>query len=288
MGVYNENTDIQYCTECGAANKKSAIYCTECEKKIKSRHLPFSDFLTGHIKSDVKDGVTTSLFSLLKKAIVSHLYGTVLTLSVIATVAVSALAATPYIKTVKNQPPVAVVNETPPEEEQVASFTIGEDEIDSVMYLTTSYDALADTRRSGEAFYEPVSGPASEFWAEGNISGYSFSGGHSLFNTPISINANLDDFAEIHEARTSIDSTLTNQNITTQLGKQLQDAGYDVMECDYYMGVFDHSVDGDLNNLSTWQSENPERLCVYRFVFVRSEDSDWYIADEILTQRKGI
>lgn len=285
---YNiENIDIQYCSACGSVNKKSAVICCECENKIKTKRLPFCDFLIGHLKSDVRDTVSTSVFSLIRKTLVSHLYGTVLTVSVIATATVSAFCATPYIKQVKN-PPTNTVNEVQPEEE-VASFEITQDDIDSMLYLTTSYDALTDTtKRGGETFYEPESGPVGKFWPEGNIPGYNFSGSHSLYNNPININADLDEQHSIHEARMTIDSTLTNINLTTELGKQLQSAGYDVMECDYYMGIFTHDVNSDLNYISSWESENPDRLCVYRFVLVRGEDSDWYIADEVLTQRKGV
>ena len=45
MGTYNEKEDFYYCSECGAINKKSAVICCECEKKIKKRHFPFADFL---------------------------------------------------------------------------------------------------------------------------------------------------------------------------------------------------------------------------------------------------
>ncbi len=282
---YNiENNDIQYCSCCGSVNKKSAVICSECENKIKTKHLPFRDFLIRHLKSDVKDTVSTSLFSLIRKSIISHLYGTILTVSVIVTATVSVFCATPYIKQVKT-PPTNVVNEVQPEEE-VASFEITQDDIDSSLYLTTSYDALTDTTKRGGDFYEPESGPVGKFWAEGNIPGYNFSGSHPLYNNPVNISANIDeDQHSIHESRMTMDPT--NTNLTTEIGKQLKDAGYDVMECDYYMGVFYHDVESDLKLQSSWQSENPDILCVYRFVFVRDKDSDWYIADEVLTQRKG-
>lgn len=285
MGHNIESNDIQYCSVCGSVNKKSAVICSTCENKIKSKRLPFCDFLKGHLKSDIKDTVSTSVFSLIRKTIVSHLYGTILTVSVIATATVSVLCATPYIKQVKN-PPTNVVNEVEPEEE-VASFEITQDDIDSSLYLTTSYDALTETVKRGGDFYEPESGPVGKFWAEGNIPDYNFSGSHPLYNNPVNINSAIDEEQhEIHESRMTMDPT--NVNLTTQLGKELKEAGYDVMECDYYMGVFYHEIESDLHNLSSWQSENPDILCVYRFVLVRGKNSDWYIADEVLTQRKGV
>lgn len=285
MANHIENNDIQYCSVCGSVNKKSAVICIECENKIKTKHLPFRDFLIRHLKSDVKDTVSTSLFSLIRKSIISHLYGTILTVSVIATATVSVFCSTPYIKQVKT-PPTNIVNEVQPEEE-VASFEITQDDIDSSLYLTTSYDALTETTKRGGDFYEPESGPVGKFWAEGNIPGYNFKGNHPLYNNPVNIEANIDEEQhDIHESRMTMDPT--NTNLTTEIGKQLKDAGYDVMECDYYMGVFYHEIESDLNLQSSWASENPDLLCVYRFVLVRGEGSDWYIADEVLTQRKGV
>ena len=280
-----ENNDIQYCSECGAVNKKSAVICTECEKKIKAKHSPFRFFLIKHLKSDVADTASTSLFGILRKLIVSHLYGTILTVSVVATVAVSAVCATPYIKPATNHAP-AVSNEVETEEE-IASFEITQDDIDSSLYLTTSYDALTETAKRGGDFYEPESGPVGKFWAEGNIPGYSFKGNHPLYNNPVNINALIDEEQHnINESRRTM--TPINTNLTTEIGKQLKDAGYDVMECDYYMGVFYRDVGVELNSPAAWASENPDLLCVYRFVLVRGEDTDWYIADEVLTQQKGI
>ena len=285
MGEFVEKNDIQYCSECGAANKKSAVKCCECEKKINAHHSPFRDFLIGHLKSDITDTAGTSLFGILRRLIVSHLYGTILTVSLVATVAVSAVCATPYIKPVTNRAP-AVSNEVETEEE-VAAFEITQDDIDSSLYLTTSYDALTETTKRDGDFYEPESGPVGKFWAEENIPGYTFKGNHPLYNSPINIGTLIDEEQHIiSESRRTM--TPVNTNLTTEIGKQLKDAGYDVMECDYYMGVFYHDVEAVLDNPASWESENPDLLCVYRFVLVRGEDTDWYIADEVLTQQKGM
>ena len=56
-----------YCMHCGAANKKSAVTCAECEKKLSRKGSPFADYLKDHIKDDLQDRVKDNLFSILKK-----------------------------------------------------------------------------------------------------------------------------------------------------------------------------------------------------------------------------
>lgn len=106
MENYNKKEDIIYCGECGAANKKSAHICCECEKKIKKRYFPFVDFLKNNLKSEIIDRAGESAFGLIRKFLFSHLYGTVLTISVVATIAVSAVSAVSYTKPVNVSIPI--------------------------------------------------------------------------------------------------------------------------------------------------------------------------------------
>lgn len=100
MGKYNENEDIIYCGECCAVNKKSAHICCECKDEIRKKHSPYKTFLENHLKSEIEEKITGSLFNLMREFILSHFYGTVLTISVVATVAVSAVTVSSYSKPV--------------------------------------------------------------------------------------------------------------------------------------------------------------------------------------------
>jgi predicted RNA-binding Zn-ribbon protein involved in translation (DUF1610 family) len=56
---YSQTEEIQYCTRCGSANKKSAAACQECGKKIVTRHRPFWYFVKKHTKSGVPNCAKT-------------------------------------------------------------------------------------------------------------------------------------------------------------------------------------------------------------------------------------
>ena len=79
----NENI---YCLYCGAENINTDTQCKKCKKDLHSKNEPFKDFLYRHIKDDLKSNVEDSIFSYLKNFIISHLYGTAMTISILFTI----------------------------------------------------------------------------------------------------------------------------------------------------------------------------------------------------------
>ena len=71
----NLKEEIQYCTTCGAVNKKSAVFCEECKKKIIVHHRPIVDFLKKRAKGKAAGEATEKLFDLIKDFLFDHLYG---------------------------------------------------------------------------------------------------------------------------------------------------------------------------------------------------------------------
>lgn len=118
MENYKKNYDEHHCTECGAINKKSAYICQDCGKKINKRHLPVMDFLKTHIKNDAKETAVETVFGLLRRFLFSHLYGTILTVSIVAAVTVSAVTATPYIKELDKESNQTIVEKTLPDQQE--------------------------------------------------------------------------------------------------------------------------------------------------------------------------
>lgn len=117
MAIYNENEDNIFCGECGRPNKKSAHICKHCSKEIKRRHYPYKDFLKNHLDSEIKDRVTDSVFNLMRRFVFTHFYGTVLTISVVAAVAVSAVTVSSYSKPVNISIPITNTTTPTPEPE---------------------------------------------------------------------------------------------------------------------------------------------------------------------------
>ena len=129
MAIYNENEDNIFCEECGTPNKRSVHICQECKKEIiMKKPTPCRTFFENHIKSETKERVTDSVFNLIRKFVFSHLYGTVLTVSIVATVAVSAVSTVSYSKPVNISIPITATQQQPapapePEEPELTKET---------------------------------------------------------------------------------------------------------------------------------------------------------------------
>lgn len=282
--------EIRYCGECGSANKKSAVFCENCEKKLGTKHYAFLDYLKSHIKDELKDKATDKIYSIIKNYLLSHIYGTVLTVSIIA-VATSVVYANyqPHIE-VANQIPV--VSQQAEESEEKEPFEFDDDDMTYLSHVVSNYDLLADFLRDYERYWETdgsYSSPA-ELYAEGNVDGYTYSGAHELYNSPVVIGKKTDESGAsyMNFARYVVDETVVyGENLRTELGKKLHKEGFEVAEGDYYMVVYDRDV-----NWESWSwdkippADATEKL-VYRMVFVQ-QDGVWYIAEDRLIERVGV
>lgn len=74
-----------YCVFCGKENVVTDTKCVKCKKDLHPKNRPFRDFLYRHIKDDLKGKVKDNIFSYLKNFIISHLYGTAMTIAIVFT-----------------------------------------------------------------------------------------------------------------------------------------------------------------------------------------------------------
>lgn len=73
-----------YCTFCGEENNKEDLACKKCHRFLKRKDHPLIDYMEDKIKDEFTGGVKNTAFSIINNYIKSHLYGFVLTLSIIA------------------------------------------------------------------------------------------------------------------------------------------------------------------------------------------------------------
>lgn len=85
MTKKSKKNETIYCIYCGAKNVDTNTKCEKCKKNLHPKDEPFKDFLYKHIKDDLKGKVEDNLFSYLKNFIISHLYGTAMTIAVVFT-----------------------------------------------------------------------------------------------------------------------------------------------------------------------------------------------------------
>ena len=80
-----EEKEYIYCVYCGAKNDSSKENCSKCNKELHPKNKLFKEFLYNHIKDKFKGDLSDSIFSYLKNYIISHLYGILMTASIIFT-----------------------------------------------------------------------------------------------------------------------------------------------------------------------------------------------------------
>ncbi len=284
--------EIHYCTSCGAANKKSTVFCEECKKKIIVRHRPVADFLKKRAKGKAAGKVTEKLFDLIKDFLFKHLYGMVLTVSVVATVTTAAVTATPYIKKVTKNPVMEVKAEQAEGREE---YIPTESDLYYTVYLSMNYDAILDNTLRVDGYWgmpERITS-AEDMFAENNIAGYTHSGRHDMYENPLTVGniALLDSMynsERVFYTYRDVDeqSTVSGKNVKSELGKKLYSEGYEVMEFDYYMLTYENLPEYDYSSPPP-QGITPYEMLKYRFLIVKWED-EWHIAEDILAERIGL
>ncbi len=289
----NRNEEVHYCTHCGAVNKKSAVECTECEKKIFTKYRPFYDFLKKHTKDEASGAAVDSVFSLIQKFLLSHVYGIALSVSIVATTVAAVQASQPHIK--KVDAPISVSVSSPQDNTETGqkeqNFELTEDDLYAFEHLACNYDAFVDTRRSSDGYWDQsvkYYGDASEMYAENNIDGFNYVGVHDMISNPIdfhmvdedpAINQDAYDMSYVYESRRTLpDTAVTGASCTTEIAKKLHADGYKVAECNYMLnsGIGEHDFENHTGGTDL-------RRLVYKFVFVEN-NGDWYIVEDRLLE----
>ena len=285
-----DNEAIYYCTHCGAANKKSAVECTECEKKIATKYRPFYDFLKKHTKEDATGTAVDTVFGFVQNFLLSHVYGIVLSVTIVAAGIATVYADASYIKEV-NKPPVQKVQEKTVEIPKPdpglhdMEFT-GDDEY-YLLYLMSNYDGHADDKRISERYWEGkheyVKDPK-DIYAQTKIAGYNFGGVHELIDNPVNIQSDTPGHGGSYQGARYVDNTsiVVNENCTTDIAKKIYDAGYRVCEANYVLRIVDRNNYNYDTEIGTVYKE-----LVYRTVFL-GDGKKWYIADDRLIKRLNV
>lgn len=283
--------EIQYCTSCGAVNKKSAVFCEECKKKIIVRHRPIADFLKKRTKGKAAGEITEKLFDVIKDFLFDHLYGVILTVSVGAAVTTAAITATPYIETVTTAPfEKAVVSEMPEVTEELSK----EQDVDPeyadwcekhAIVVMSNYMDYSDYVVWEHDGYElnPDNVSLDEIYAERAIPGFNYQGTHEMMTVRVPLGKYHEGSKYRPLGMTEIQECVEGsykfgENVASSFGQTLYAEGYEVMECNYSISLYE-GLDRD----GTREPEPVEKE-EFRVLFVRNGDS-WHIAEEILVDR---
>ena len=100
-----------HCNRCGARIAEGDARCAVCGKKQQVKNTLLLDFLIAHTKDDITGKITDSIYEAVKNFLLSHLFGVVVSLSLVTAVGVTVYASEPYIERVKTSAPPAYSSE---------------------------------------------------------------------------------------------------------------------------------------------------------------------------------
>lgn len=167
--------NMLFCANCGERHNLKEKKCSKCGRKLPVKSRLIISYLEDHIKDDLKGKITDKTLSIIKNYLMSHLYGTVLTLTVVLTATTVVVAEVidhnkyDYPE-VSEKPTIAVKTDEPTEEPVEPEHQLSELEEatyaywamyenndfsnrDSIYYLATDYYAPWDFNNGYHIFF---------------------------------------------------------------------------------------------------------------------------------------
>ena len=263
---------MKYCIFCGAENAKDADTCSVCGKTLHPQENLLKDYLYRKTKSRLRGKAEDGFISVLKNWILSHLYGVVVTISLVAlaVINVNASSQSSYVRTVNEAgrpdtwTAAPVHADAGMDQGQIADLTVTQDDIDEVAFLLYQYgyryfEAVGrargaiieddDDSEMDRASMEECLVPAS----------YGYSGAVEYYELDMHAN-------RFFEIRTTHGEPMINEP-TTELGRRILADGHPVME---YIAV------------TNYEGDNGSAQLTFKYVAAKL-DGVWYFA-EILEQ----
>lgn len=141
-----------YCVFCGQENNSKDNKCCKCGKELNPKENLLKEYLFNKTKEKFKGDIDDSIFNLLFNFFKSHLYGFVLTLSIVGVVIVNGMNYESYIEKVNEEPISSVQTiEVNYSEEQLEIKEV----IDAYLYYARNIDGKENASEEIEKLKAP-------------------------------------------------------------------------------------------------------------------------------------
>lgn len=271
MVTHEEN--ILYCSCCVSANEH-VTQCCECGKNIRTKKSAFLHFLIKHtaekFKGDLEDGV----FDTIKNFILSHLYGSVVSVAVITSVVALIYGTTMPSYVTKVWGGVNRISDSGP-----AITEMSRELYDKLRDLHGDYSMLCD-RKHGMPYVVNTNKKAEDFIAQ-NTGKFHIDGVHQVMDTGVCALMERHEDGRVPGTRSYFGDLYVNEQLTNPLAITLRDSGYKVTEgvCRYVgYKVCEKNENGGYI-VPKPDEVPPDDEFYVQYVYVEI-DGEWYIAEE--------
>lgn len=258
---------MKYCNYCGNEIEDDVELCPKCKHSIDGKNAALIMFLKKHTKEKLIGKAEDSLFEYLKNFILSHLYGFVLTITIIA-VPLSMVTVVSGVKVVNERPVMnndvsgEVINNNDNNDNQNSTVLSDKDK-EEIIGVISNYSVALEN--SGGT----VTDELRNIWVDSNIIDNTY---HHAFSDRY--DGKIYDSEYIVNSELKFDMNYALNQVFTSTGKELVNMGYDIVVID---------MDGILyfENHPDYEKAYPN----YKVTMVKV-NGRWYIAEEINTHSR--
>ena len=257
----------RYCIYCGFRLSQSSERCPNCGREQTDKEDLFKEYLLKNTKESIRGEIDDALFTVIKNWLLSHLYGIVLLITVIAAaVYVSAGRPSVSVETLDLEERPAAVSS------QDAATAPIEDEHELRQLSDEIYVAVNEYQRA--MFYWTIEDDPDASWGPGGYPDEIPERPEAL-HLPAQYGSGRHEYTFIKgpdEIQYSVDrDTMTVNAPTTELGQNILSQGYRVAEIVMHDMTVRTAADGSLYT----------GLGDYLFVLAEI-DGVWYVAEDII------
>lgn len=96
-----------FCVYCGSENNSTQKRCNKCHRKINPKENLFLDYLKSHLSNELSENIENKTINIIINYIKSHLYGVILTMSIIIVGSTAIVTSLPDYEIVFERPIIA-------------------------------------------------------------------------------------------------------------------------------------------------------------------------------------
>lgn len=256
---------MKYCNYCGNEIEDENLICPKCKHNLNRNNIALILFLKKHTREELLNKAEDSLFEYLKNYILSHLYGFILTVTIIV-VPLSAVTVVSGVKLVNDRPVMnnnisheVVINNNDNQNNTVLS----DEDKEAIINVINNYSIALENSNG------TINNELNNIWVSSSIIDNTY---HHAFNDRY--DGKIYDSEYIINSELKFDMNYSLNQVFTSTGKELIEMGYDIVVVD---------IDGILyfENHPDYEKAYPN----YKATMVKV-DGKWYIAEEINTHSR--
>ena len=148
-----EEKKIKYCTYCGTKCTDEMAICPNCQKYLDPKEHLFVEYLISKTKDKYKGDLEDSIIDAIINFIKSHLYGFILTISIVSVAFTGVVSGDGYIKRVTKEPGSEIIEVKPHYSNDQKDII---EVVDDYFYYARNIDKKANAQEKLKALMSPI------------------------------------------------------------------------------------------------------------------------------------